>query len=68
MRLSVGVLYDSREDRCFDYGEKEVNRLIDHLKKCDLLIGFNIQRFDYQVLKGVFRLSLRVPAHPGFAG
>ena len=52
MRLSVGVLYDSREGRYFDYGEKEVNRLIEHLKKCDLLIGFNIRRFDYQVLKG----------------
>ena len=52
MRLSVGVLYDSREGRYFDYGEKEVQRLIDHLKKCDLLIGFNIRRFDYQVLKG----------------
>ena len=52
MRLSVGVLYDSREGCYFDYGEKEVNRLIDHLKKCDLLIGFNIKRFDYQVLKG----------------
>jgi len=52
MRLSVGVLYDSREGRYFDYGEKEVNRLIEHLKKCDLLIGFNIRRFDYKVLKG----------------
>ena len=52
MRLSVGVLYDSREGRYFDYGEKEVNRLIEHLIKCDLLIGFNIRRFDYKVLKG----------------
>ena len=49
MRLSVGVLYDSREGRFFDYREKEVNALIDHLKKCDLLIGFNIKRFDYGV-------------------
>ena len=51
MRLSVGVVYDSRENRFFDYQESQVNALIEHLKKCDLLVGFNIKRFDYGVLK-----------------
>ncbi|MBI5584759.1 MAG: DUF1998 domain-containing protein [Deltaproteobacteria bacterium] len=51
MRLSVGVVYDSLEERFFDYRENQVNALIEHLKKCDLLIGFNVKRFDYSVLK-----------------
>jgi DEAD/DEAH box helicase domain-containing protein len=52
MRLSVGVLYDTREDRFYDYGEKEVKGLIDHLKRFDLVVGFNVKSFDYGVLKG----------------
>jgi DEAD/DEAH box helicase domain-containing protein len=51
MRLSVGVVYDSQEARFFDYRENQVNDLIAHLKKFDILVGFNIKRFDYSVLK-----------------
>ncbi|MEW6184332.1 MAG: DEAD/DEAH box helicase [Thermodesulfobacteriota bacterium] len=52
MRLSVGVVYDSGEERFYDYGEKEVKALIDHLKRFDLVVGFNVKSFDYGVLKG----------------
>ena len=43
MRLSVGVVYDSLEGRFFDYRENQVNDLIAHLKKCDLLVGLEVK-------------------------
>ncbi|MGI9536331.1 MAG: DEAD/DEAH box helicase [Desulfocapsaceae bacterium] len=52
MGLSVGVVYDSKLDGFVTYFEDEVDRLIDHLFSCQLLVGFNSRRFDYQVLTG----------------
>nr|MDA3895225.1 hypothetical protein [Desulfobacteraceae bacterium] len=34
------------------YFEDDVPCLIDYLKALDLVIGFNIKRFDYNVLNG----------------
>jgi DEAD/DEAH box helicase domain-containing protein len=50
MMVSVGVVYDSKDDTCHAYDHKKVNRLIKHLGQVDLVIGFNIKRFDYRVL------------------
>jgi hypothetical protein len=52
MRLSVGVVYDSQDDRFHDYQEADIHALIEHLKKFDLIVGFNVKSFDYGVLKG----------------
>ncbi len=52
MGISCAVLYDSREDRCFEYLEDGVEKMIEHMKSLSLLVGFNIKRFDYLVLKG----------------
>jgi DEAD/DEAH box helicase domain-containing protein len=52
MRVSCGVLYDSKEDRFFEYPEQKVGRLIEHLEQLDLVVGFNVKRFDYRVLSG----------------
>ncbi|MBL7074908.1 DEAD/DEAH box helicase [candidate division KSB1 bacterium] len=52
MRLAVGVLYDSLEEKYFNFYEKDVDNLIEYLKKADLVVGFNIKRFDYRVLMG----------------
>ncbi len=52
MRLSVGVVYDSKDQRYHHYHEAEVHSLIEHLKKFDLVVGFNVKNFDYGVLKG----------------
>ncbi|MFC1580837.1 DEAD/DEAH box helicase [Thermodesulfobacteriota bacterium] len=51
MRVSVGVLFDSIEDRFLSYTEDEMENLLAHLEKADLVVGFNIKRFDYGVLK-----------------
>lgn len=52
MRISCAVLYDSKQDRFIDFMENQVDRFIERLRTYDLVVGFNIKRFDYQVLKG----------------
>lgn len=52
MGISCVVLYDSREDNYFEFLEDQIPLLIHHLKKFDLIIGFNIKRFDFRVLSG----------------
>jgi len=51
MRVSVAVIFDSAENRFFSYREDEVDALLKHLEKADLVVGFNIKRFDYSVLR-----------------
>ena len=50
MRISVVVLFDSIENRFLTFYEENIDALFDHLEKADLIIGFNIKRFDYSVL------------------
>ena len=52
MKISCAVLYDSKKDRYIDFLENQISRFVEHLQTFDLVIGFNIKRFDYQVLKG----------------
>jgi len=52
MRLSVGVVYDSQDDRFYHYQEADIHALIEHLKKLDLIVGFNVKSFDFGVLTG----------------
>lgn len=52
MRMSVGVTYSTARGGYLIYGEKEVNDLIEELRRADLVVGFNHQRFDYEVLAG----------------
>ena len=50
MRISVAVIFDSLENRFLIFEEERISDLIDHLTKADLIIGFNIKKFDYKVL------------------
>ncbi len=50
MGVSVAVAYDSYEENFVVYEEDDVDGLLSHLKKADLIVGFNIKRFDYKVL------------------
>jgi DEAD/DEAH box helicase domain-containing protein len=58
MGLSVGVVYDSRLDGFVTYFEDETDGLIEHLFSCELVVGFNNRRFDYQVLTGYTQRDL----------
>ncbi len=52
MRMSVGVTYSTARGDYKIYGESQVNDLIEELRRADLVVGFNQQRFDYEVLQG----------------
>lgn len=52
MRISCGVLYDSQTDAFIEYFEDQIERLIEDLQQVELIVGFNISRFDYLVLRG----------------
>jgi len=53
MGVSIAVLYDSGADEYVDYQEHEIPALAERLRGFDLVVGFNILRFDYGVLAGV---------------
>ncbi len=59
LRLSVGVTYSTARGGYLVYGEKQVDELIRELQRADLVVGFNVIRFDYEVLHGytVFDLT-----------
>ncbi len=50
MGISMAVVYDGRENRFHAYEEHEVPRLLDHLFRLELVVGFNNKRFDNRVL------------------
>ncbi|MGB9621259.1 MAG: DEAD/DEAH box helicase [Brevinematia bacterium] len=50
MLLSVGVVYDIKEDKMLIFNESNVNSLISLLLSSDLVIGYNTKEFDYKVL------------------
>jgi len=52
MKISCAVLYDSAQNRFTDFMENQIDQLIERLQTYDLVVGFNIKRFDYQVLRG----------------
>jgi DEAD/DEAH box helicase domain-containing protein len=52
MRLAASVIYDETEERYLVYDEAGVHDMIEALKKADLVVGFNIKKFDFFVLKG----------------
>jgi DEAD/DEAH box helicase domain-containing protein len=58
MRVSVAVIYDSLERRFLNFTEDRIDDLVDHLKKAELIVGFNIRRFDYSVLSAYTGINL----------
>jgi DEAD/DEAH box helicase domain-containing protein len=52
MGISCAVLYDSTKDQYLEFLDGQVNELVEHLKRCDLVVGFNVKRFDFRVLGG----------------
>ena len=51
MRLAVGVTYNASEGTYRDYTEQEAELLIADLRGADLVVGYNVLRFDYEVLR-----------------
>jgi DEAD/DEAH box helicase domain-containing protein len=60
MRVSVTVLFDSFDKGFHVFDEDKIDALFHHLEKADLIIGFNIKRFDYRVLGAYTNKNLNV--------
>ncbi len=59
MRVSCAVLYDAETDAFLDYTEATLPALFTRLESLDLVVGFNILRFDYAVLGAYTQRNLR---------
>ncbi|MCF6247033.1 MAG: DEAD/DEAH box helicase [Desulfobacula sp.] len=53
MGVSCAILYDSQTNSFQEYLQKDMEILLKDLLQCDLIIGFNIIKFDYKVLSGL---------------
>jgi DEAD/DEAH box helicase domain-containing protein len=58
MRLAVAVTYDAAAGVYSDYAEQDADRLIATLRGADLVVGYNLLRFDYEVLRAYTTDSL----------
>ncbi len=52
MGVSCVVVYDSKADDYFEFTEEQIPELVAYLNRLELIVGFNIKRFDYHVLTG----------------
>lgn len=52
MGMSVGVTFSTADNQYRIYDERHVQDLIKALFRADLVVGFNILNFDYEVLHG----------------
>jgi DEAD/DEAH box helicase domain-containing protein len=51
MGVSLAVLHETTPERVAVFRETDLERLCRRLKELDLVVGFNLKRFDYQVLQ-----------------
>jgi DEAD/DEAH box helicase domain-containing protein len=58
MGMSVGVTYSTALGEYRIYPEGRVQELIEQLVRADLVVGFNVINFDYEVLMGYTILDL----------
>ena len=52
MKMAVGVVYTYKENKYLAFTEDKVKEMLDLFLRSELVIGFNIKRFDFGVLKG----------------
>ncbi|MFP3866563.1 MAG: DEAD/DEAH box helicase [Desulfobacteraceae bacterium] len=58
MKVSVAVLAVNQQEDCEIYLEPDIDKLCRRLQELDLVVGFNLKRFDYQVLRPYTTLDL----------
>jgi len=58
MKVSLAVLAETCPERLTVYREADLERLCRRLRELDLIVGFNIKRFDYRVLQPYAPTSL----------
>jgi DEAD/DEAH box helicase domain-containing protein len=58
MKMSVGVTYNTADGQYRIFSENQVADLVKQLTRADIVVGFNIINFDYEVLHGYTPLDL----------
>ncbi len=58
MGMSIGVTYSTALGAYTIYPEAKVEQLVDQLRRADLVVGYNLINFDYQVLTQYTVLAL----------
>ena len=58
MGITVGATYSTRTGRYAVYGEERVHDLVQQLQQADLVVGYNVINFDYEVLMGYTVIDL----------
>ena len=58
MKVSCAVLFDATDQEFHAYREDELPRFFERIKRTSLVVGFNIKRFDYNVLAPYTDLDL----------
>ena len=59
MKLAAGVIWDSVDSKYHTYLEPQAVQLAEKLKTADLVVGFNVEGFDYTVLQPYAPFDLR---------
>jgi DEAD/DEAH box helicase domain-containing protein len=63
MRVSVASVYDTRYEEFLTFTEERLEEFFGLLTEADLVVGFNIKRFDFLVLRPYTTMALeRLPA------
>jgi len=62
LRLAAAVTYSTAAQAFHRYTEGRVAELARELRAADLVVGFNVVEFDYEVLKGYPRIRFEAPA------
>lgn len=60
MGLSVAVTYELDSDKFDFYEEKDVSKLIEKLTQAKLVVGYNIEDFDFKVLSAYYGKKLKI--------
>jgi DEAD/DEAH box helicase domain-containing protein len=55
--MSIGVVYSFRDDRFHSFFERDADALIELLLGAELVVGYNLVGFDYEVLRGYREVS-----------
>ena len=58
MRMSIGAIFSTRTGRYEVFSEARVDKLVERLRRADLVVGYNVLNFDYHVLMGYTVLDL----------
>lgn len=58
MGMSIGVTYSTASGEYRIFSEKNADALVDQIRRADLVVGYNLINFDYQVLNQYTILDL----------